>query len=45
MSPEESQIAVEQASATGWIGASDFTNEGQWNWVTGPEAGINFLEW
>ena len=42
MSPEESQIAVEQASATGWIGASDFTNEGQWNWVTGPEAGINF---
>ncbi|MDB2599449.1 choice-of-anchor L domain-containing protein [Flavobacteriaceae bacterium] len=42
MSPEESQIAVEQASATGWIGASDFTNEGQWNWVTGPEAGTNF---
>ena len=42
MSPEESQIAVEQASATGWIGASDLTNEGQWNWVTGPEAGTNF---
>ncbi|MEJ6749496.1 MAG: choice-of-anchor L domain-containing protein, partial [Flavobacteriales bacterium] len=42
MSPEESQIAIEQASATGWIGASDAEVEGQWDWVTGPEAGTNF---
>ena len=29
-------------AATGWIGASDATTEGTWQWVTGPEAGTTF---
>ena len=34
---EEAQLSGEQASGTGWIGASDELNEGTWRWVTGPE--------
>ena len=26
-----------------WIGASDAATEGQWQWVTGPEAGVVFF--
>ena len=39
---EESVISVEQFAGTGWIGASDEDNEGEWKWVTGPEAGTTF---
>jgi hypothetical protein len=28
----------------GWIGANDKTTEGQWKWVTGPEAGTLFFQ-
>ena len=42
LSDEENQIAAEQSGGAGWIGASDQDVEGQWNWVTGPEAGMNF---
>ena len=42
LSAEENQIAAEQTGGTGWIGASDQIVEGEWNWVTGPEAGTNF---
>jgi hypothetical protein len=38
LSEEENQIAAVQTNDVGWIGASDFENEGDWRWVTGPEA-------
>ncbi len=41
---EEAQLAGEQSSGTGWIGASDEANEGTWLWVTGPEAGTPFWQ-
>ena len=33
---------VDSRSAWGWIGASDAAIEGDWQWVTGPEAGTAF---
>ena len=41
---EESQLAGEQSSGTGWIGGSDEETEGTWKWVTGPEAGTVFWQ-
>ncbi|WP_397444486.1 T9SS type B sorting domain-containing protein [Polaribacter sp. R77954] len=41
-SQEEADFAGKQASGAGWIGASDEENEGEWKWMTGPEAGITF---
>jgi len=41
-SREEAQLAGEQAQGAGWIGGSDAANEGEWKWVTGPEAGTIF---
>lgn len=41
-SREEAQLAGEQAQGAGWIGGSDAANEGEWKWVTGPEAGTVF---
>jgi len=41
-SQEEANFAGKQASGSGWIGASDIENEGEWKWVTGPEAGTVF---
>lgn len=42
--PEEAQLAGEQATGTGWIGATDEVVEGEWRWVTGPEAGTQFWQ-
>jgi len=41
-SQEEAVLSGEQATGTGWIGASDAEVEGTWKWVTGPEAGTTF---
>jgi len=38
----EADFSGSQAIGVGWIGASDATTEGDWQWVTGPEAGTSF---
>jgi len=35
---------VAKLAGQGWIGASDTDTEGQWRWVTGPEAGTQFWQ-
>jgi len=40
---EEALFAGEQSPGVGWIGGSDAEVEGNWRWVTGPEA--NQLFW
>ena len=39
---EEADLLGKQSSGAGWIGASDAATEGEWFWVTGPEAGQQF---
>lgn len=41
-SQEEANFAGKQAAGVGWIGGSDEDVEGEWKWVTGPEAGTVF---
>ncbi len=41
-SQAESDFSGSQAQGVGWIGASDAATEGDWQWVTGPEAGTSF---
>lgn len=41
-SQEENDFIKENLQDDGWIGASDSVNEGDWYWVTGPEAGTHF---
>jgi len=38
----EADFSGSQALGVGWIGATDDTTEGDWQWVTGPEAGTSF---
>lgn len=46
MDEAESNFVNDRLSDDGWIGASDAENddegEGDWKWVTGPEAGVLF---
>lgn len=39
---DEAELLGKQSSGAGWIGASDAGVEGEWRWVTGPEAGTQF---
>jgi hypothetical protein len=39
---ENTYIKNRMGEADGWIGASDNDEEGNWKWVTGPDAGISF---
>jgi gliding motility-associated-like protein len=41
---EEAVLCGEQAQGAGWIGASDQSSEGTWEWVTGPEGIIPFWQ-
>ena len=41
-SQDEADFSGTQAIGTGWIGATDTAVEGEWRWVTGPEAGTLF---
>ena len=41
-SQEENDYLLGKLSGDGWFGASDVTTEGDWKWVTGPEAGTSF---
>eukprot|EP01061_Rhynchopus_euleeides_P038956 TRINITY_DN667_c3_g1_i1.p1 TRINITY_DN667_c3_g1~~TRINITY_DN667_c3_g1_i1.p1 ORF type:complete len:2404 (+),score=646.70 TRINITY_DN667_c3_g1_i1:103-7314(+) len=37
-SAEEQKVAQTKLGGTGWMGGSDLNNEGEFKWVTGPEA-------
>lgn len=41
-SRDEADFSWSQSLGAGWIGASDAASEGDWRWVTGPEAGTPF---
>lgn len=43
-SPEENNFVASKVEGEGWMGASDAGQEGQWRWVTGPEAGTLFWQ-
>lgn len=41
-SDAETGFIRSKVAGNGWIGASDAASEGDWRWVTGPEAGTAF---
>jgi hypothetical protein len=41
-SAEEQNFIQSKVQGNGWIGANDAVTEGDWRWVTGPEAGTQF---
>lgn len=43
-SQEENDVVEALLTATSWLGGSDDEVEGEWRWVTGPEAGQQFWQ-
>lgn len=43
-SQEENDFIWSKLTGIGWIGASDAEKEGEWKWMTGPEAGSKFYD-
>jgi len=43
-SEEENDVVFNLLTATSWLGGSDDEVEGEWRWVTGPEAGQQFWQ-
>ena len=43
-SQEENDVVFGLLTATSWLGGSDDEVEGEWRWVTGPEAGQQFWQ-
>ncbi|GAB5558101.1 MAG: hypothetical protein SchgKO_23140 [Schleiferiaceae bacterium] len=43
-SAAENSFVAAKLQGQGWMGASDAQVEGQWKWVTGPEAGTQFYQ-
>ncbi len=43
-SQAENDFITTKLQGYGWIGASDADVEGEWKWVTGPEAGTQFWQ-
>lgn len=41
-SQQEQNFITPRPDAVGWLGANDAVTEGDWRWVTGPEAGTPF---
>ena len=44
ISQDEQDFVARTTAGPAWIGASDATTEGTWEWVTGPEAGTTFWD-
>lgn len=41
-SEAENNFVAARLQGDGWMGASDVTSEGDWKWISGPEAGTSF---
>lgn len=41
-SQEENDYVAARLEGDGWMGSGDYTSEGDWKWVVGPESGTSF---
>ncbi len=41
-SQAENDFVAARLQGDGWMGAGDYTTEGDWKWVSGPESGTSF---